>query len=78
MLKAIHAQESTAERKANPIIADLRAGKMSKAADIMCCKPDVSDGGIGLALLYPAVSRALVLLAIMDIRAHLLSFVAGR
>jgi putative transposase len=34
MLKAIHAQESrdTAERKANAIIADLRAGKMSKAA----------------------------------------------
>ena len=20
----------------------------------VCCKPDVSDGGIGLALLYPA------------------------
>jgi transposase-like protein len=37
MLKAIHAQESqdTAERKANAIIADLRAGKMSKAADII-------------------------------------------
>ena len=37
MLKAIHAQESrdTAERKANAIIADLRAGKMSKAADIV-------------------------------------------
>jgi putative transposase len=32
-----HAQESqdTAERKANAIIADLRAGKMSKAADII-------------------------------------------
>jgi hypothetical protein len=36
----------------------------------VCCKPDVSDGGIGLAHLYPAMSRALVLLAIMDIRAH--------
>ena len=37
MLKAIHAQESqdTAERKANAIIADLRGGKMSKAADII-------------------------------------------
>jgi transposase-like protein len=37
MLKAIHAQESrdTAERKANAIIADLRNGKMSKAADIV-------------------------------------------
>jgi putative transposase len=35
--KAIHAQESrdTAERKANAIIADLRDGKMSKAADIV-------------------------------------------
>jgi len=37
MLKAIHAQESrdTAEKKANAIIADLRAVKMSKAADIV-------------------------------------------
>jgi putative transposase len=37
MLKAIHAQESrdAAERKANAIIADLRAGKMTKAADII-------------------------------------------
>jgi putative transposase len=37
ILKAIHAQESrdTAERKANAIIADLRDGKMSKAADIV-------------------------------------------
>jgi len=36
-LKAIHAQESrdTAEQKAVTIIADLRAGKMSKAADIL-------------------------------------------
>jgi hypothetical protein len=38
----------------------------------VCCKPDVSDGGIGLALLYPA--RELVLLAIMDIRARPFSF----
>src|ERR1700751_5267179 len=37
MLKAIHAQESrdTAENKANAIIAELRAGKMSKAADLV-------------------------------------------
>jgi transposase-like protein len=37
MLKAIHAQESrdTAERKANAIVADLRAAKMTKAADIV-------------------------------------------
>ena len=37
ILKAIHAQESrdTAEKKANAIIADLRAVKMSKAADIV-------------------------------------------
>jgi putative transposase len=37
MLKAIHAQESrdTAEQKASAIIADLRTGKMSKAADIV-------------------------------------------
>ena len=37
MLKAIHAQESrdSAEKKANAIIADLRAVKMSKAADIV-------------------------------------------
>jgi len=37
MLKAIHAQESrdTAEKKANAIIADLRAVKMSKAADFV-------------------------------------------
>ena len=37
MLKAIHAQESrdSAEKKANAIIADLRAAKMSKAADIV-------------------------------------------
>jgi putative transposase len=37
MLKAIHAQESrsTAEKEASAIIAELRAGKMSKAADIV-------------------------------------------
>jgi transposase-like protein len=37
MLKAIHAQESqdTAEKKANAIIAELRVGKMSKAADLV-------------------------------------------
>jgi hypothetical protein len=37
MLKAIHAQESraTAEKKANAIIAELRAGKMSKAAELV-------------------------------------------
>ena len=37
MLKAIHAQESrdTAENKANAIIAELRAGKISKAADLV-------------------------------------------
>ena len=37
MLKAIHAQESrdTAEKKASAIIAELRAGKMSKAADLV-------------------------------------------
>src|SRR3974377_98413 len=37
MLKAIHAQESrdTAESKANAIVADLRAAKMNKAADIV-------------------------------------------
>ena len=41
----------------------------------VCCKPDVSDGGIGLGLFcIRPVSRALVLLAIMDIRAHPLSF----
>jgi hypothetical protein len=25
-----------------------------KSGPAVCCKPDVSDGGIGLALLYPA------------------------
>ena len=40
----------------------------------VCCKPDVSDGGIGLHICIRPVSRALVLLAIMDIRAHPLSF----
>jgi putative transposase len=37
MLKAIHAQESheAAEQKARTIIADLRATKMSKAADLV-------------------------------------------
>ena len=41
----------------------------------VCCKPDVSDGGIlVLHICIRPVSRALVLLAIMDIRAHPLSF----
>ena len=37
MLKAIHAQESrdAAEKKAKEIIGELRAGKMSKAADLV-------------------------------------------
>ena len=37
MLKAIHAQESrdAAEKKARAIIDDLRASKMSKAADLL-------------------------------------------
>jgi transposase-like protein len=37
MLKAIHAQESreAADRKARAIIEDLRASKMSKAADLV-------------------------------------------
>ena len=37
MLKAIHAQESSAaaDHKAKAIIEDLRAGKMSKAADLV-------------------------------------------
>ena len=37
MLKAIHAQESreAADQKAKAIIEDLRAGKMSKAADLV-------------------------------------------
>ena len=37
MLKAIHAQESraAADQKARAIIEDLRAGKMSKAADLV-------------------------------------------
>jgi hypothetical protein len=40
----------------------------------MCCKPDVSDGGMVLHICIRPVSRALVLLAIMDIRAHPPSF----
>ena len=37
MLKAIHVQESrdAAEKKAKGIIGELRAGKMSKAADLV-------------------------------------------
>jgi hypothetical protein len=39
----------------------------------VCCKPDVSEGGIGLAHLYPAVKRAFVCSWPLWISAHIRS-----
>jgi hypothetical protein len=60
MLKAIHAQESreAADHKAKAIIADLRAGKMSTAADLVEQTVHATLSGPGLLVHFQTASPA--------------------
>jgi hypothetical protein len=58
-------------------VTSSRASLEAICMTAVCCKPDVSEGGIGVAQLYPAREESICLpLATMDIRAHSISFSA--
>jgi len=38
----------------SPVVRMVGLARTYLHGPAVCCKPDVSDGGIGLALLYPA------------------------